>query len=424
MTSDLASLLLVPLVLIVTAWKLYKSKSKGTLTLFFLIFYSIFAICSIGFYYIYNELVGFYAYEHISSLAFVYWLILFFIILLPVYRFENSHLQAITYNIKIVHLIAIFGLVISIIPFLELLPEIGSMFGGSSGDISDNISEMHDDSDEKEEKLSVLGHYLMRGVWVLYDLSFLLIYPLLKEKKKNYVAILGVVLLIFTRNMLNFAYVSRTGLFVLILHIIVIFIILYPFFVEKEKKVMKRIVSVIFFSVLFAFVVITLARSTKYSEKQQDYTLAAFVARYTGEGFCNFGGYAFKAKEPLGGVQTLYVPRKMLGIETPLVTREYLYGKAAQKQGVPQNVFYTFIGTFVLDLGPFWGAVLLCFIGWPALLVFGKKRRLIPLSYLYLFSVYVKILEFGPISYVYSSKESEYIVMYFFIFILLRILKM
>ena len=420
MDIALVSLTVLSFCLVVSTWKLYKREGFKLCVLFCLL-YAGSSILSIVFYYI-NSYLPFYVYDSIGLIPYIYWLGLFAITLYPVYKYEKYSPISLKYDLNIIHLFCALGLLVSIIPFLELLPEAVALFSGGADNVSDAITEMHDEN-EKEEKLSLIGSLLMRGVWAFYDISFIMILPLIKEKKKNIIAILGVVMVILTKNMETISTVSRTGLFNLALHAIVCFILFLPFLSAKEKKRVKRFGVIAVGFVAAIFLVITLARGATYQEKSSsgEYTSTVFVVRYGGEGFCNFGNFAFQAKQPMGGIYTLYVPQKLLGKEPPFVDRDYLYNVAESKQGIPQNVFYTYIGYFVLDLGPLWGAILLIAISLLAGSVCVVKGGMLNIATLFLFSVYLKILEFGPIGYVYVNKNSEYILLYLFIFVVMRV---
>lgn len=419
MDSGLFSIIILSVSLFFATWLLYK-QGKYKLCTFIMLLYAGSSLLSIGFYYI-NSYLPLYEYDNINVWAFIYWVSLFGFTLIPIYRYEKYCPVSLKYNINIIHLLCILGLLCSIIPFFELIPEAMSLFSGSTENVSDAITEMHDEND-KEEKLSIIGSILMRGVWAFYDISFIMIFPLIKEKKKNPIAILGAIMVILTKNLEAISTVSRTGLFNLVLHAIVCFLLFFPFLTKKEKKQINRIGIIAVSLVATIFLIITLARGSTYEEKSGsgEYTSTAFVVRYGGEGFCNFSNYAFRAKQPMGGVYTLYVPQKLLGMEPPIADRDFWYGIAERKQGVPQNVFYTYIGDFVLDLGPIWGAILLIAISLIINTLCVVRNGFIDIATLFLFSVYLKILEFGTIGYVYINTNSEYIILYLFLYVILK----
>ncbi len=395
----------------------YKRYSRCKLCLFFLSFYFISSLSSLLFYYAFKEIINIYSYDNIHILPFLYWLVSFALILFPVFKYENSKITGITYNIKFVHQVSILGLLLSIIPLMEILPVIGELFGSGS---SDSLAEMHDES-EKVEYLSSVSRFLIRGSWALYDLSFLLLFPLLRERKKNYMAISGVLMVLLTCTLRTVSTAGRGGLFRFLVHIIVLFLLFIPFLNGKDKKVLKRVGGGLTVVMLSFFVFITLSRSSNHTERNEDYTLAAYMVRYAGEGFCNYSNYSFNAKEPLYGVYTMYLPRLVLGMETPDISRDYLYNTAERIQQIPQNIFYTFIGIFVIDLGPFWAFMFVVFIFVNGMIIVKRKGTIIPMRYLFLFSVYLKILEFGPIGYVYPGSANIYIMIYAFLFYLMKL---
>lgn len=419
MDSGLLSLVIFSVILFCATWILFRQKFCKITTVLVL-FYAISSICSIIFYIVNTEL-PFYDYSDLNIKPLIYWIFLFAATLYPVYNFEKKEKNVIKYNIKIVNIFCVLGLLFSIIPFLELLPEVTKVFGGGGADVADSISEIHDE-DDKEETLSFIGHYMMRGVWVFYDISFILIYPLLKEKKKYFVSIIGVIMIILTRNLLTISTVSRTGLFTVVFHLFICILLYWPFLSKTESRKIRRIGTFVIAGFSLIFFIITIARASVYQEKSKggEYTTSAFVARYAGEGFCNFANFAFQAKAPYGGYMTLYVPQKLLGMDPPFVDRDFLYNKAEPKQGIPQNVFYTYIGNFVLDLGPIWGAFTLLCLVFAFSCFFEVRNGEVRLSTLFLFSILLKILEFGTIGYYYSNKNSEYLLLFLFLYFILR----
>ncbi len=401
--------------------KYAKNFATHRLSLFFVSFYGISVIFSAFFYYVNDSIFNVYQYDNLRIDKFVYWIVIFFIMLQPIRKFESLQLKELKYDNKFIHIVCIIGLAIGIIPLLEMLPQFSKTFLGSAN-LSDSVQEMHDDN-EKYIGLSSIGLLLCRIELVLYDLSFVFIFPLFHDNKKNKLAIAGLIMIILVCNMRSILCSGRTVLFNFIIHFIVLATVLLPMFRQYERKKFIKMTTLLLGISISLFLMITIVRSINYSKRNDDYSFSVFVSRYAGEGFLNYNNYAFDAKETLDGALVFNSFQEILGMQPPKISREYFYGTAYHKQRVPQNVFYTYIGVFVLDLGPLLGAVsllIIAFLGWQ---IVPKSCTQIPISRLFLFLCYMKIFEFGMIGYCYSGTSGYYIIIYLVLYAIMRLLK-
>ena len=341
--------------------------------------------------------------------------------LLPIRKFEKLRIESIKYNKRFIHTTCICGLIVGIFPLIEMLPQITKIFFNAS-DLTETLSEIHDEA-EKDIGLSSFSLFLCRIELLLYDLCFIFIYPLLKETKKNKLAIAGVIVVVAVCVLRSILSSGRTALFNLIVHTSVIIVIYIPLFKKYErKKILKYFFLIIGIAGVF-FSVITIARSNKYTEKESNYSLPLFISRYAGEGFLNYNNFAFEANETLGGVMTFNSFQEMIGLNPPKITREYLYGIASQKTRIPQNVFYTYIGVFVIDIGPIWTAVFLMLVTFIVHSLIPKNASFIPIHSIFLLVCYLKVLEFGIIGYCYTGSHGYFIFFYLVMYAVMRLQK-
>lgn len=401
---------------------LYRRRGYNKIGLFLLGVYAISIICSLLLYE-FTRYTGLWdVYDNITLFPYLYWLMIFAINFHPIYKFDHAKITNVVYDIRVVNILSIIGLLVSIVPFFELLLQTKAVFASGAG-IANSISDVHDDGDKKL-MLSSIGNLCLRGVWALYDMAFLLVYPLIKEKKKNIFALLGVVMIILTRNLQNIALVSRGGLMTFFFQIIIAGMIYFPLLSESQKRMAKKVGTSLLGLFFGFFLIITLARASTYQEKEDNYSLAAFIVRYLGEGTLNFNQYVFDVKENAGGELTMYLPRKLLGVPTNEADRAYLLREINSKTGIPENIFYTYIGWFVQDIGPFWTFCVLLSMGLCACRLLQNVSGRIHFRTLFLFFIYLKIMSFGFIGYAFFSKESEFFLLYIFYYFLFKSLRM
>ena len=133
-----------------------------------------------------------------------------------------------------------------------------------------------------------------------------------------------------------------------------------------------------------------------------------FLLKYSGEGPLNYNQYAEDANGTLEGNITLYVFKKLVGLNTEEVTRDFFYTSEA-KLGIPLNIFYTYIGTFVLDIGLVATFLLLFFVSFLMVGILNRQRGVLTFSTIFLFYIYIRIILFGFNGFVYTGTATQLI---------------
>lgn len=394
---------------------LYIKKKKNFQTgSFALLLYTFSALCAIIYYCnpYYNPI------KALTIIPFAYWLIAFGIICTPLFKYDSLKIIGLKYEINTVNWICIIGLFVSIVPFIEQLMQIQMLFNTNLS-IADTFSDIHDDND-KQINYSVVGKIFQRIVWALYDLMFLFFLPVIRSPKVNKLALLGIIMVLITRNMEFFLLASRNGLLRMILQLVLIIIILYPLMTKKERRRIIKIIIILTTSIISVFVLITIARQMNYSEKNESFTMLYFLSRYAGEGMINFNQYMFNIENYTNGDYTLWTFKNLLGYDIPPFSRDYLYGHMQHVTGIPMMVFYTFIGFFVIDLGPVFTLFFFSFIAFVMCKLLTYNNSLIPVSTLFIFYIFSSTIINGTCVYQFTGKNTEYIWLYLAIFLFLR----
>jgi oligosaccharide repeat unit polymerase len=364
-------------------------------------------------------------YENLTIFPVLYFFTLFVIICLPIFKFGELETFQVKYDINLINIIGIFSLIVSIIPFCEVLIQLPKVI--FVNDIAETLAELHDDTIEVRYKFSMISSLFYKVVICLYDVDLLFIFPLLQRKNKStlsLLAVMGIITLLLTKNMYYFINSSRSTLIWFILSLILLFFIFYRSFSIKIMKSIRKIIIYIGLFVFLLFMTITVGRQQNHYENREDYTMTFFLSRYISEGMLNFNEYIFDTKKHTNGDVCFYPLKQMSGMNPVLKTRDNpeIIEKMEMQFGIPMHVFYTFIGTFVLDIGP-----VFAFLFWSSLAIFLCKRikkkiknNAIPLSFILIVFVYIKIVGTGTTFYAYSYMHGYELISVLFFYFLLK----
>lgn len=423
MNSEIVILIFSCFVFLILTIHSYFRKSNFKISTYIFSIYTLSSIMSIVFYHQpyaqANDLNG-----EITLWPFIYWITIFVLFCIPIHRFDSSNIICIKSDFYTLKKIAKFGFYISIIPFLEQVIQIpGIIQSASSGDLAEAMLVLHDEG--TMDSLSFISRNLLRINIALYDLSFLIILVFLINGINDKKIYFYLFLVILTRNITGLMLGSRGALIEVILKLILITFIAYPIISNHQKKILKKILAGGFIAFGGIFLAITIGRSLTYQNtKSLDFTLTYFMSRYMGEGLINFNQYLPMMKETTNGEITFWSIQQILGMEPNELTADYYYGKLTSLQGIPQNIFYTFIGNFVQDFGFVLAFIWLLIVSIFFTKIISIQRNQIRLSSLYMLFFYASIILNGVTSYLYNGQHGKFVIFHFFVYFFLRLKKM
>ena len=419
MNSELSVLVTTSIVLTIVTVILYIKRSKFKLAAYAYSLYTFSSYMSITYYFQpLAKLNG-----NITWPPMLYWIVIFAITLIPLYWFDKSNITGFKYDIKTLDKIALFGFIVSIWPFFEQLLMIPSLLGGFGSDLGEIMVDLHDEGNI--ENMTFVGRNLLRINIAIYDLSFIILLIQFIENKKSQKTLFFILIIILTRNLTGLISGHRSAAIEVVMKLILIVLIASPLIKKEQQKVLKKYVVIVFSFIGILFLIITLGRQMQYSTAHgDDFTLFYFLSWYAGEGLVNFNQYLTLMKETMGGEYTSSIFLKILGQNPHIIDREYLYGHMTYFQGIPQNIFYTFIGNFVMDYGFKWAALVLILLSLLFRNAIIQKTKIMPISNLFLLIFYSSIIIQGVTSFCYNGEHGKFIIWSLFIYIYLRIKKM
>ena len=163
---------------------------------------------------------------------------------------------------------------------------------------------------------------------------------------------------------------------------------------EQQRKFLGQLALIIGGIMGLLFVSISLNRTTGGAEELG--AVYGFV-RYMGESMYNFNTDCFWVTDYVGGEQSLKGFYSYLGIDnTSIEDRSSLLG-------IVSNVFYTYIGAFVMDYGLFFSFILLSLVALLVYRIITKLDKEVNIGILIIISLYANMLLFGTTYFIYEN---------------------
>jgi len=323
-------------------------KKKRQIDIGFL-FYMIFAVSAIGsFWYYSQEDVDLY-YPNIELSAFIYlWLMINFC-LLPLYQ---TNLRKITYIddrgiAPLLDGLSIMFVVLSLLPIVSLLSKVSlSMFVGN------DLGRMYEsDADKSALYFSGISKYCFALIRRFEDILIILFFYQLSKAKKNWALINAMWLPIGLFVLFKVASGSRGGVMSTFIAFFAMALFLRNTFEQKTFAYIRKI-GVVFTS--FIIVVVSAISISRFffsvSAASSRATLDRWISQYLGEGMVRFNDTVWNNDILMNGDQNIIFLKHLLGFDVIENYDTFMMFYEA-KLGLPVNVFYTFVGDWVLDFG-------------------------------------------------------------------------
>lgn len=323
-------------------------KKKRQIDIGFL-FYMIFAVSAIGsFWYYSQEDVDLY-YPNIELSAFIYlWLMINFC-LLPLYQ---TNLRKITYIddrgiAPLLDGLSIMFVVLSLLPIVSLLSKVSlSMFVGN------DLGRMYEsDADKSALYFSGISKYCFALIRRFEDILIILFFYQLSKAKKDWALINAMWLPIGLFVLFKVASGSRGGVMSTFIAFFAMALFLRNTFEQKTFAYIRKI-GVVFTS--FIIVVVSAISISRFffsvSAASSRATLDRWISQYLGEGMVRFNDTVWNNDILMNGDQNIIFLKHLLGFDVIENYDTFMMFYEA-KLGLPVNVFYTFVGDWVLDFG-------------------------------------------------------------------------
>lgn len=370
----------------------------------------------VGIFYFNSDVFRFSAHK-IEVIPFLYLFFVVAIFLYPLTR-KKFEIKEIYVNDKFTHYLAIFFILIGIIPSIEVFIYFvkslmtGQFFANAImyDDIVDGVS-----NSDIERNMSFIGVKLMHLV-AYFNLFMPIVVFYLYSKGKIFLSIA-----VFTVTMIHPLFAvcngNRARLVLMSLYYASIFLALRNIFSKELHLRIRKYIIVVTTCLVLIFIGLSVGRFVLGNQYGQ-VALSDYLFQYTAESQYNFNNQAWHNHTPLMGDYTLWHFKVKLGLQNSYNLNDRRY-ELSKKTSVPTHIFYSFPGELFLD----WGAIGTIIIAIIIAFLFSRirvKNGRIRMSSLLLLGAYVFLISNSLFYYVYKV-YSEFYGATLFIWLLLRL---
>lgn len=327
---------------------IYWLKKKGiyNVGLFIILLYTLIS-CASYHLYISPETNSFYE-PTIYIMPFMYLYVIIQALISPLLKIEYGEIHEIRLpSIKIIKPICYYIIISSLYQLLMGWEDVKHGFFLIMLDNSNAIDLYIDSTDANMTQKAFSGTFNFMGViastGVNFSMLFFFLYLLYPNKNKK--ILIGMIVAILITPLMSVASGSREKVITSFLMFVLMYLFLKPLLNKQLRKNIENAAMLLFAFLFIFFVIISLARARGDIEK----TITGFES-YFGMSFLVFDQKCFYTDGTREGNLVSPLINVVLGGQT--YSQEDLRAKYAFL-GVDNGVFYTFIGDFVLDYGPY-----------------------------------------------------------------------
>lgn len=329
----------------------------------------------------------------ITIAPYLYLFVLFIIGLLPISKLRpiDGEELKVVYNERMVYGIVVVLAICSFLPLIESFIHIA--FSGL-----DNLASIYEDRQDDFDSrayFTFIGRifYSVEEYFEFLTPTFFFVYVTMYKEKENWI-ILGLTAALLNPLFNNLANGQRYYTVIFVYMILYNYLLFYKLFDEQQKKLLGKFSLIVGAFLGLLFLSISLNRTNIGTEELG--AVYQFI-RYMGESMYNFNTDCFWVTDYVGGEQSLKGFYSYLGIDnTSIEDRSSLLG-------IVSNVFYTYIGAFVMDYGLFFSFILLSLVALLFYRIITKLDKEVNIGILIIISLYANMLLFGTTYFIYEN---------------------
>lgn len=343
-------------------------------------------------------------YDHLTIMPSIYLFAMILLTSAPVLSFQLHEHTRIKVNDKVITYLSYFLLIVSIEPFFENFNLISSILSIDSASYVTEIHAMRHQGDvDNLINYSEVGMFFYRWNSYMRDLAPVLMFYQFTKNRVKLLDILGFVLVIININIVSFVNSSRSEIVNNIIYIFFLYLLFKPQIKPEILKKLNRYLYLAFIFILILFSLLTIWRfyQTFGQTSFQEASIFQWVALYLGEGTINFNEHVWALKVTTEGDYVLTFFKDLFGAHTFVenVDRREFWEAKTQ---IPLYIFYTYVGSFVIDFGLVLSTVIFA-VGSLLLYVMLRNPRSVGMHTLFIFAVYYKVIATGFCFYTYSG---------------------
>ncbi len=353
---------------------------------------------------LYNSSLSFFTNLQIVPALFLFFL--FLVIIYPIIRFDNSTIEKISCNYRLVYWLSIFIGLVSIVPSAEITYLLATVSRMDKSVFSE-IHTMKNTGDGAINtlQLSAISRPFYFFVYRLSDISPILLFLQFAAPKKDWRIIVLLLLSIYCVNGMGIIQGGRRSITQTALYIIGLYFIFKKFLPINVKKAIRIYGVILLAGIIAVFLFLTFARFTENKFESRG-TVIEWISLYAGEGPLNFNKYIWNMHGTTNGDYCFSYFKQLFGLDSfnnNIERRDYW----ALKTNIPQYIFYTFIGNIIEDFGKFWGGIFLIFVSLILGNLFKMRGRQLKISNLIILCLWANIVLSGITFYAYGGNRAE-----------------
>lgn len=321
------------------------------------------AAFSLVFYGINDSSWEFRTYTNLTLQPFIFIFVCILLYIIPLTKIKDRSPIIVEADFNLLTIFSWFIVIISIAPFIANLVYAIRNFDVSFSSFADNYGV---DVEIFDGTLALLNKYSKYA----RTFSPILLFYFLQRPRPNIFLLIGLFCAFLNPSLGNLNIGSRFLFAADFLYLIAIYLIFSNSLENKLKNrirflgaIMLSFFVVIFFAISF-FRFAALNSSTAAVDTTTSFSL------YAGEGMLNFSGNMWDISRRTDGSNTLTFVDYIIG-DNPTSVRDA--DKVSAKAGIPLNIFYTVVGDFYIDFGPY--TTIAIFIGICFLLSYLLRKQ-------------------------------------------------
>lgn len=308
-----------------------------------LLSYIAYAVCSLG---LYNTYVEFYTFNPLTLFPFVYLFVMLLIALAPVLKYESDENSLIVppnmFVLNTVSWLIVLSTILSIPAFYSMIQRgnfLLLLVDESAG--AEMYSEAMAESGDSGGGISNIPAILFNA---FSDVAIFLFFYYLTLRKRNWLLIAGLFMSVLASMISPMLSGLRTNTVIAFFTVIIAYFLFRNQYGKQLRKWLERTWIVVFISASVPLLAITMSRFSNSSGA------GTSVLYYVGQANLNFNNYGLDNGGIRNGDRTFNLAKRLIDSSTPINYSE----RRAKYPNLHMDdyIFYTFVGDFTLDFGP------------------------------------------------------------------------
>lgn len=330
-------------------------------------------------------------YNELSIIPYLFLIVCFLLTLFPLFNRSDLALTSLPdVNFKLLKVIIYLFVVFSIVPFFENLVHFVSTYSVSdTSGLADTYEEKMNGSGLKVYWLSSIGKIGNSLDGLFKDFLIFIPFYILAHKKSSKRLLVASFIPIGNHILFQLNASGRT-LITIFLLVGVFYVLLYRKLIDGSRiKMIKKIGVIVISLALISMSVLTLSR---HEATNRNVPVPVVVGYYVAKSHVDFNEKVWYMRKHMEGDNSFGLLKSIVGLPTPKNKNNYW---TEAKTGIKPNLFYTYIGDWVMDFGAGVAFVLFALVSCFANKYFQGISRTKSIVKLFLFSSYCQVIVNG-----------------------------